>query len=70
MGNPDTHDVCKNCGDPVKQINNTGPYVHIPSHVKGTGIPDTECVTPRLRVEQASVAGRTTANYRTATKKS
>ena len=70
MGTPDTIDVCKNCGDPVIQVNNTGAWKHVVSHLKGTGIPDTECVNPRLKVEQDSVATRTTANYRTATKKS
>lgn len=70
MGNPDTYDVCKNCGEPVKHVNNTGAWVHAVSHVKGTGIPDTECVAPRLAIEQKSVAGRTTANYKTATKRS
>lgn len=69
MGSPDTYDICKNCGDPVKQVNNTGAYVHVVSHAKN-GIPDTDCVNPRLVVEQNSVAGRTPANYRQATKKS
>lgn len=70
MGSPDTYDICKNCHEPVKQVNNTGPYVHVVSHLKGTGTPDTECVNPRLAVEQKSVAGRTTGNYKTATKNS
>ena len=70
MGVPNTIDVCKNCGDPVIQYNNTGAWQHLVSHVKGTGIPDTECVTPRLAVEQKSIAGKTVANYKTATKKS
>lgn len=70
MGTPDTFDICKNCGEPVKWVNNTGAWVHAVSHLKGTGIPDTDCVHPRLTVEQNSVAGRTTANYRQAAKKS
>lgn len=70
MGNPDTYDICKNCHEPVKQVNNTGPWVHVVSHSKGMGVADTVCVNPRLAVEQANTAGRTTANYRTATKKS
>lgn len=69
MGTPDTHDVCKYCGEPVKQVNNTGPYVHIVSHAKN-GIPDTECINPRLAVEQKSIAGKTVANSKTATKRS
>lgn len=69
MGSPDTYDVCKNCGEPVKQVNNTGAYLHVVSHSK-MGIPDTECVSPRLKVEMNSVSGRNVANYKTATKKS
>lgn len=70
MGSPDTYDVCKNCGEPVKWVNNTGAWVHAVSHLKGTGIPDTDCVAPRLTVEQASKSGVTKASYREAAKKS
>ena len=69
MGTPDTYDQCKFCGEPVKQVNNTGAYVHVVSHAKN-GIPDTVCVNPRLAVEQLSKAGATVANSKTATKKS
>lgn len=68
MGSPDTYDVCKNCGEPVKWVNNTGNWIHVVSHLKGTGIADTDCVAPRLVVEQASKSQPIT--YRQAAKKS
>jgi hypothetical protein len=84
MGSPHTIDVCKNCGEPVVQWNNTGSWEHLgsarmdqaESRAFRTGSKShnqsnaTLCNSPRLVVEQNSVAGRTNANYRTATKKS
>jgi hypothetical protein len=84
MGSPNTIDVCKNCGNPVIQWNNTGAWEHLNSATmdqaqsrayqngaKSVNLANaTLCGTPRLVVEQNSVAGRTNANYRTATKKS
>jgi len=67
MGSPDTYDICGNCHEPVKQVNNTGPYVHVVSHLQGTGKPDTECINPRLAVE-ASSKGISAATYKTAKK--
>lgn len=69
MGSPDTYDICANCGEPVKQVNNTGAWKHVVSHAH-MGIPDTQCVAPRLTIEQKSKSGKTIANYQTATKKS
>lgn len=84
MGNPHTTDVCKNCKEPIVQWNNTGAWEHLGSATMDqalsraykTGAQSfnqsnaTICNNPRLLVEQASVSGRTNANYRTATKSS
>lgn len=78
-----TIDVCKNCGEPVIQWNNTGSWEHLGSATldqamsrayqtgsKSVNLSNaTICHTPRLVVEQNSVAGRT-VSYRTALKKS
>lgn len=84
MGSPHTIDVCKNCGDPVIQWNNTGNWEHLGSatmdqaqsraYQSGSSSNNyanaTICHHPRLAVEQNSVSTRNTANYRTVTKKS
>ena len=84
MGSPHTIDVCKNCGEPVIQWNNTGSWEHLGSArmdqtesrayhsgSKSVNLSNaTLCATPRLAVEKSSIAGKTDANYRTATKKS
>lgn len=79
MGATHTIDVCKNCGDPVIQWNNTGAYEHLGSATMdqalsrkyhGGATNATICNNPRLLVEQNSVSTRTAANYRTATKRS
>lgn len=84
MGSPHTTDQCKNCGNPIVQWNNTGPWEHLSSAIldqaqsrayqsgaKSTNLANgTLCANPRLVVEQKSVAGRTDANYRTAQRKS
>jgi hypothetical protein len=84
MGATHTIDVCKNCGEPVIQWNNTGNWEHLNSarldqnesrtYHSGAGSINlsnaTICNNPRLAVEKNSIAGKTDANYRTATKKS
>ena len=83
MGVPHTIDVCARCGEPVIQWNNTGSWEHLASarmdqaesraYVSGAkSNPEaaTICVAPRLAVEKNSIAGKTDANHRTATKKS
>ena len=84
MGSPHTIDVCKNCGESVIQWNNTGAWEHLgsadfdqaksrayQSGAKSVNLSNgTLCHAPRLAVEKSSVASRTDANYRTATKKS
>jgi hypothetical protein len=84
MGTPHTINVCKNCGEPVIQWNNTGPWEHLGSgtmdqaqsrtFVTGSKshnqVNGSICNSPRLAAEKNSVAGRTDANYRTATPKS
>lgn len=84
MATNHTIDVCKNCGEPVIQWNNTGNWEHLGSGQldqnmsrayqsgnKSVNLSNaTLCHTPRLSIEKASVPTRTDANYRTATKKS
>lgn len=79
-----TIDICKNCGDPVIQWNNTGSYEHlgsgtldqVQSRAFQTGAKSlnlanaTLCHAPRLVTERNSISGRNDANTRTATKKS
>jgi len=79
MGSPNTIDVCGNCKEPIIQWNNTGNWEHLGSanmnqtesrayvtNAKGEG--HLVCPHPRLLIEQSTVNGRTTANYRTAKK--
>lgn len=82
MGQPHTTNICKNCGNPIVQWNNTGAWEHLNSGVldqtqsrayqsgaKSTNLNNaTLCSNPRLVVEQQSVSGRTNT-YRTATPK-
>jgi hypothetical protein len=84
MAGNHTIDVCKYCGDPVIQWNNTGAYEHLNSarldqaesrayHSGAQSINlanATLCNSPRLAVEKSSTSGKTDANSRTATKKS
>lgn len=84
MGSPHTTDICGNCHEPVIQWNNTGAWEHLnsatmdqaQSRAYASGAKSlsgnanaTLCVNPQLATEQASVAGRTAGNYRTAKKK-
>lgn len=80
MGTPHTTDICGNCRNPIIQWNNTGAWEHLGSanmdqaHSRAnlTGAKNlndaTVCNSPKLLVEQQTVSGRTTANYRTAKK--
>lgn len=79
-----TIDICKYCGEPVIQWGNVGAWEHLgsgtlnqaESRVMRTGskshnqVNATLCNSPRLLVEKNSIAGKTDANTRTATKKS
>lgn len=79
MGNPHTTDICGNCREPIVQWNNTGAWEHLASatmdqtksrayvaNAKSEGA--TVCASPKKKIEQDTVASRTTANYRTAKK--
>lgn len=80
MGSPHTIDVCGNCKEPIIQWNNTGSWEHVGSanylnqaesrayvtNAKGEG--HLICASPFKKVEQDTVASRTTGNYRTAKK--
>lgn len=79
MGQPHSVDICGNCRNPIIQWNNTGAWEHLASanmdqaqsrayvnNAKHEGA--TVCANPRLLIEQQTVSGRTTANYRTAKK--
>ena len=84
MGTPNTINICKNCGEPIIQWNNTGAWEHLSSarqdqaesrayHTGGKSsnlVNATLCNNPRLLVEKNSTSGRTDANYRTATPRS
>lgn len=80
MGTPHTVDVCANCREPIIQWDNTGAWEHLGSadankdksraYLTGakSGNPATICNSPKKKIEQDTVAGRTNANYRTAKK--
>ena len=83
MGSPHSTDICANCREPIVQWNNTGAWEHLSSarmdqaesrayHTggKSSNLSNaTICNNPRLLVEKNSIAGKTDANYRTATPK-
>lgn len=80
MGTPHTVDVCANCREPIVQWDNTGAWEHLGSATMDkdksraqrtgskNGIAATICNSPKKKIEQDTVAGRTDANYRTAKK--
>lgn len=63
MGVPHTYDVCDVCGDPIVNLNNAGTWTHTNLDGVKNGIPATDCVSPRVRVNVASKAGQTTATH-------
>lgn len=46
MGVPNTVSECTNCGEPVIQYNNTGPWKHYPEHPFNR--PATDCMMPHV----------------------
>lgn len=67
MGSPDTYDACKNCGEAIRWINNTGSWVHVEKHNQSAQA--TTCVSPVVVQVVKSVAGKSTATDGSAVKK-
>lgn len=64
MGTPHTVDICKNCGEPIIQYNNTGAWKHYPEPHPSNGA-STDCILPvvvaQVRTKPSVATGDKTA---------
>ncbi len=67
MGTPDTYDICDVCGEAIIWVNNTGNWLHVETTNRDAR--GTDCKVPRVRLEVASIAGRSTATHGRAKKR-
>jgi hypothetical protein len=66
MGTPHTIDICKNCGEPVIQYNNTGAWKHYPEPHPTNGNA-TDCFSPYIKAKDKTVG--LASNLKTAVRK-
>jgi hypothetical protein len=67
VGTPHTIDICKNCGEPVIQYNNTGAWKHYPEPHPTNGNA-TDCFSPYIKAKDKAVGLAT--NLKTAVRRS